>query len=148
MMYCAVNQPGELSRVADIAAAYSVSDLFLFKILQPLVEAGMMESVRGRRGGVRLAKDPKDITLYDVVRITEDNFAMAECFESGQIECPLVDACALNSALYRALDAFFDVLRTYTIADLAQEKPRMRGLHSFPKSNGQMFIKEKAWISL
>ena len=55
LMYCAVN-PDKLSRVGDIAAAYSLSELFLFKILQPLVTAGMVETVRGRNGGIRLAK--------------------------------------------------------------------------------------------
>lgn len=128
MMYCAVNRNGQLSRVQDVAKAYGVSELFLFKILQPLVEAGMMESVRGRKGGVRLAKPARDITLYDVVRVTEESFAMAECFEAGDVECPLIDSCALNSALYKALNAFFEVLQGYTIDDLVMARPHMRSL--------------------
>jgi len=128
MMYCAVSRNGQLSRVQDVAKAYGVSELFLFKILQPLVEAGMMESVRGRKGGVRLAKPARDITLYDVVRVTEESFAMAECFEAGEIECPLIDSCALNSALYKALNAFFEVLQGYTIEDLVMARPHMRSL--------------------
>ena len=128
MMYCAVNRNGQLSRVQDVAKAYGVSDLFLFKILQPLVEAGFMESVRGRKGGVRLARQPGDITLYDVVRVTEESFAMAECFEAGDIDCPLVDGCALNGALYKALNAFFEVLQGYTIEDLVLSRPHMRTL--------------------
>lgn len=128
MMYCAANRNGQLSRVTEIAKAYSVSDLFLFKILQPLVEAGLMESVRGRKGGVRLGKPADQITLYDVVRVTEESFAMAECFESGDIECPLVDSCSLNAALYEALNAFFAVLQKHTIDDLVRAKPQMRSL--------------------
>ena len=111
MMYCAVNRNGQLSRVQDVAKAYGVSELFLFKILQPLVEAGMMESVRGRK-----------------VRVTEESFAMAECFEAGDVECPLIDSCALNSALYKALNAFFEVLQGYTIDDLVMARPHMRSL--------------------
>jgi Rrf2 family iron-responsive transcriptional regulator len=63
-----------------------------------------------------------------VVRVTEENFAMAECFESDAAECPLVDSCALNSALREALNAFFEVLMRHSIADLVAERPDMRGL--------------------
>jgi Rrf2 family protein len=94
----------------EIAAAYSVSELFLFKILQPLVENGMIETVRGRNGGIRLGRPASEITLFEVVRATEDNFAMAECFENEATDCPLVDSCKLNEALRKALGAFFEVL--------------------------------------
>lgn len=126
LMYCAANQD-RLSRIPEIAAAYSVSELFLFKILQPLVENGLVETVRGRNGGVKLGKPADEISLFDVVRVTEESFAMAECFESDT-ECPLVDSCALNSALREALNAFFEVLGRHTIADLVAERPNMRGL--------------------
>ena len=128
MMYCAARPEGSLSRVQEVARAYGVSELFLFKILQPLVEAGFMETVRGRKGGVRLGKKPADITLYEIVRVTEENFAMAECFEDGGADCPLIDSCSLNAALYKALNAFFAVLQDYTIEDLVQDRPHMRAL--------------------
>eukprot|EP01031_Cornospumella_fuschlensis_P048261 gene48261-59103_t len=78
----------------------------------------LAETVRGRNGGVRLPKPASAITLFDVVKVTEDSFAMAECFEAGEIDCPLVDSCGLNSALRKALNAFFEVLQGYTIDDL------------------------------
>jgi Rrf2 family iron-responsive transcriptional regulator len=127
LMYCAAND-GKLSRVATIAQAYSVSDLFLFKILQPLVEAGFMETVRGRNGGIRLAVPANTISLLDVVRTTEDNFAMAECFEDDGADCPLVGSCALNGALREALNAFFNVLAGYTISDLVEPNPMLGNL--------------------
>lgn len=127
LMYCAANE-GQLSRISEIASAYSVSELFLFKILQPLVENGFVTTVRGRNGGVKLGKPASEITLFDVVRVTEENFAMAECFENDASECPLIDSCGLNSALRKALGAFFEVLAGYTIADLAKERPNMRML--------------------
>ncbi|MBO6726371.1 MAG: iron-responsive transcriptional regulator RirA [Rhizobiaceae bacterium] len=127
LMYCAAND-GRLSRVQEIAAAYSLSELFLFKILQPLVENGLIETVRGRKGGIRLARPAAEITLFDAVRVTEDNFAMAECFEDGETDCPLVDSCALNEALRKALGAFFEVLEGYTIADLIAARPSIRSL--------------------
>ncbi|QWK80037.1 iron-responsive transcriptional regulator RirA [Ochrobactrum sp. BTU1] len=127
LMYCAAND-GKLSRVPEIARAYGVSELFLFKILQPLVENGLVETVRGRNGGVRLGRAAKDISLFDVVRVTEENFAMAECFENEATECPLVDSCGLNSALREALNAFFGVLMKYSISDLVKARPNVRVL--------------------
>ena len=128
LMYCAANNP-QLSRVPEIAKAYGVSELFLFKILQPLTRAGLVETVRGRNGGVRLGRPADKITLFDVVKVTEDSFAMAECFEDdGEIDCPLVDSCGLNSALRKALNAFFNVLAEYTIDDLVKARPQINFL--------------------
>jgi Rrf2 family iron-responsive transcriptional regulator len=124
LMYCAANGD-KLSRIPEIARAYGVSELFLFKILQPLTKAGIIQTVRGRNGGVRLPKPASEITLFDVVRVTEDSFAMAECFEAGEVECPLVDSCGLNAALRKALNAFFDVLQQYTIDDLVKARPQI-----------------------
>ena len=125
LMYCAANS-GRLSRIPEIAAAYSVSELFLFKILQPLVEAKLVETVRGRNGGVRIGRPAAEITLFDVVRVTEESFAMAECFENDAVDCPLIDSCALNAALRKALGAFFDVLESFTIEDLVKERSDVR----------------------
>jgi len=113
-MYRAVD--GNLSRVPEIARAYGVSKLFQFEILQPLAEHQLVETVRGRNGGVRLKRAAKDISLFDVIRVTEVNLAMTECFEDEAIECPLVDSCGLNLAL-----------REYSIADLL--------------SHGRMFVR-------
>jgi Rrf2 family transcriptional regulator, iron-responsive regulator len=130
LIYCAANED-RLSRVGEIGRAYGVSELFLFKILPILVENGFVETVRGRNGGIRLAKPADEITLLDVVSVTEENFAMAECFENDASECPLLDGCTLNTALHRALDAFFRVLGEYTIKDLvvaASNLPTLLGL--------------------
>lgn len=131
LMYCAANE-GHLSRIPEIAKAYGVSELFLFKILQPLSKAGIVDTVRGRNGGVRLGRPAKDITLFDVVKVTEDSFAMAECFENGVADCPLVDSCGLNSVLSKALKAFFDVLADYTIEDIVKARPQINFLLGIP----------------
>mgnify|MGYP003530001317 FL=1 len=128
LMYCAANGADQLSRVSDVAKAYGVSELFLFKVLQPLVQGKLIEAVRGRNGGIRLARSADKISLLDVVRLTEESFSMAECFDEGGSDCPLVDACSLNSALRKALNAFFDVLGGYTIAELVRTKPDIRKL--------------------
>ena len=125
LIYCAVNEPG-LSRVTDIAKAHGISELFLFKLIKPLVENGLLKTVRGRHGGIKLGRPAEQITLLDTIRLTEESFAMAECFEGGDISCPLVDNCDVNSALREALGAFFEVLDSKTIADLAGKRRSLR----------------------
>ena len=125
LIYCAVNDPG-LSRVADIAKAHAISELFLFKLIKPLVENGLIETVRGRHGGIKLGRPADEITLLDTIKLTEESFAMAECFEGGDVTCPLVDNCDVNAALREALGAFFEVLDSKTIADLAGKRRSLR----------------------
>ena len=128
LMYCAANKHEPVSRIADIAKSYGVSELFLFKILQPLTKAGITETIRGRNGGIRLGRAAEQITLLDVVRVTEDGFSMAECFDEGGSDCPLIDMCSLNSALREALNAFLAVLSKHSIADLVANRPDIRRL--------------------
>ncbi len=125
LIYCAVNDPG-LSRVADIAKAHGISELFLFKLIKPLVENGLIQTVRGRRGGIKLGRPAEDITLLDTVRLTEESFSMAECFDDAEVTCPLADSCDVNAALREALGAFFNVLESHTIADLAAKRRSLR----------------------
>lgn len=127
LMYCEANR-GRLSHVPEIATAYKVSELFLFKILKPLVDNGFIETVRGRNGGIRLAKPATDVSLFDVIRVTEESFAMAECFENDAVDCPLVDSCGMNAALREALGAFFEVLARYSIADLVKARPNIAAI--------------------
>ena len=124
MMYCDSNTG--LSRVNSIASFYNLSEQFLLKILQVLTKAGLVESVRGRNGGIRLARPADEICLGEVVRATEENFALAECFEAGDTDCPLLNSCGMNKALLEALQAFFNVLDSYTLADLTNSE---RNLH-------------------
>jgi len=124
MMYCDSNDG--LSRVSSIAGFYDLSEQFLLKILQVLTKAGFVESVRGRNGGIRLARSANEIGLGEVIRATEDSIALAECFEAGETECPLVSSCGLNQALAEALNAFFEVLDRHTLADLTNNE---RNLH-------------------
>lgn len=125
LIYCAVSEPG-LSRIADIAKAHAISELFLFKLIKPLVENGLLQTVRGRHGGIKLGRPASEITLLDTIKLTEESFAMAECFEGGDVTCPLVDACDVNAALREALGAFFEVLESKTIADLAFKRRSLR----------------------
>ncbi|WP_336279081.1 iron-responsive transcriptional regulator RirA [Bartonella sp. CB175] len=134
LMYCADNQDS-LNRIPEIAKAYAISELFLFKILPPLIEAGFIQTVRGRNGGVKLAKPAAEISVADVVKVTEDNFSMAECFDTAEPECPLINFCSLNTALKKALNAFFDVLSVTSIADLKRPSFQNQFTTKQPQNN-------------
>jgi Rrf2 family transcriptional regulator, iron-responsive regulator len=120
LMFCATNDG--LSRVAQVAEFYAISEPFLFKILQALTKANLIETVRGRSGGIRLARPAETMLLGDVVRKVEDNFDLVECFEAGETQCPLIASCGMSEALKEALDAFFGVLNQYSIADLTNKQ--------------------------
>ena len=134
LMYCAAND-GRLSQVPEIANAYNLSEAFLFKILKPIIAEGYVESIRGRNGGIRLAKPAEEIYLADLVRVTEDNFAMADCFEADGTDCPLVNQCGLNLALNEALSAFFAVLAKHSIADIVNTQPNIELLLGLDELN-------------
>lgn len=127
LMFCAVNDD-KLSSIPEIAKACVISESYLFKIQQLLAAGGLVETVRGRNGGVRLNRPSSEISLFDVVKITEENFNLAECFNTGSSDCPLIDSCKLNAALRSALNAFFDVLEKQTIEDLVKNNRYSFGL--------------------
>jgi Rrf2 family iron-responsive transcriptional regulator len=118
LIYCAKND-GRLSQIPEIAETYGVSQAFLFKILQRITKAGLITTVRGRRGGLRLNRSAAEIDLLEVLLATEYDFQIARCSDRrGESNCPLSDDCLLHSALHEALDAFLTILRQHSIADL------------------------------
>jgi len=115
--------PEELTTIADIARAYNISQHHLMKVVHHLGLAGYIETVRGHGGGMRLAKKPAQIPLGEVVRRTEPDFGLVDCFRASEC-CAIQPACLLTGVLQEALDAFLAVLDRYTLADLVG-KPRM-----------------------
>lgn len=129
LMYCALRRDG-LCRVREIAEAYHISEHHLMKVVQVLGHIGMVETVRGRGGGIRLAREPHEIVVGDVVRATEGKMNLVECFDEATSTCPISEACRFRQALHRALEAFFLVLDGYTLADLvATPAPLIELLH-------------------
>jgi Rrf2 family iron-responsive transcriptional regulator len=117
LMYCATNQTGP-SRIRDIARAYRISELHLFKIMHVLVSNGLIETLRGRNGGIRLGRPAGEIHLGEVVRATEGSMQLSECLGPEEHDCPIGAVCGLSRALDEALVAFFAVLDGFTIADV------------------------------
>lgn len=113
-----------LCTIEEIARAYGISQGHLMKVVRHLAALGLVETVRGRSGGLRLARSPERVNVGEVIRRTEENLALVECFrEDGT--CPIEAACVLRSALHEALAAFLAVLDGYTLADLVARR-RMR----------------------
>ena len=119
LMYCAA-RPERLVTIAEVAGAFGISRNHLMKAAYQLGSQGFLETVRGRGGGLKLARPPHKIGLGEIVRATEDDFALVECFDAARNNCVLAAApCRLKGALSRALKAYFTVLDEYTLADLA-----------------------------
>lgn len=108
---------GRLVTIEEIAASYRISRAHLMKVVNALTRAGYLTAVRGRTGGVTLARPAETIRLGDVVRATEPDFALVECFGSGN-QCMIKGCCRLPAVLRRALNAFLAELDQHTIASI------------------------------
>ncbi|MES2163544.1 MAG: Rrf2 family transcriptional regulator [Pseudomonadota bacterium] len=107
-----------LVTIQDIADMHAISKNHLMKVVYQLGQSGWVETVRGRNGGLRLAKEPKDINIGALVRMTETDFFMAECFDRATDTCPLTPNCALKHTLNDATKAFLAVLDKQTLQDM------------------------------
>ena len=112
--------PQSLATIADIAKAYGVSENHLMKVVHQLARLGYVETVRGKGGGMRLARPASEINVGEVLRATEDGFAIVECMGEGGGDCRIARACALKGALGEAVEAFLATLDRYTLADLVR----------------------------
>lgn len=118
LIYCASN-PDRRVTISEIAAAYRISHSHLTKIVHELGRQGVLETVRGRGGGLRLLRTPSAISVGEIVRRSEPDFTMAECFDRSTNDCRLTPHCALRIALTRALEAYFAVLDGVTLHDVS-----------------------------
>lgn len=121
LMYVA-HSPDRLCTIAEIAQAYGISEAHLMKITHKLGQAGFIETVRGKGGGMRLAAPPARINLGAVVRQMEPDFALVECFAAGN-SCVLTGNCRLAGIVAGALDGFLAHVDRYTLADLVPPRP-------------------------
>ncbi|HEY7884683.1 MAG TPA: Rrf2 family transcriptional regulator [Cellvibrionaceae bacterium] len=105
--------------IADIAARYNISKNHLMKVVQQLNQLGYVSATRGKSGGLQLGLPASEINLGAVIRDTEADFHIVECFEATTDTCALTPACNLKHLFHEALEAFFSVLDKYTLADLS-----------------------------
>jgi Rrf2 family transcriptional regulator, nitric oxide-sensitive transcriptional repressor len=111
-------QSDRLITIEETAELYGISRAHLMKVANQLTRAGFMKAVRGRSGGLTLGRPAEKIRLSDVLRATEPDFALVECFGAGESLCIITPRCRLRGALKNALAAFMRELDGYTLADL------------------------------
>jgi Rrf2 family nitric oxide-sensitive transcriptional repressor len=116
LMYAAT-RGDRLITIEETADVYGISRAHLMKVANQLTRAGFLKATRGRTGGLALARRPDKIGLGDVVRATEPDFALVECF-TAENDCLITPRCRLKGVLREALVAFLGTLDRYTLADL------------------------------
>jgi Rrf2 family nitric oxide-sensitive transcriptional repressor len=122
LMYCAAHTD-RLVTIAEMADRYDVSKNHLMKVVNDLGRQGLLETTRGRGGGLRLLKAASTIRIGDVVRAAETDFRLVECFDARTDTCTLTPTCRLRHVLAAALRAYFGVLDDVTLADIASPMP-------------------------
>ena len=108
-----------LVRIDEVAKAHQINRAHLTKIVHQLGQAGYLETVRGPRGGLRLARPADEIVVGDVVRLTEGPLDVVECFSAARNTCKLRGICRLSAKLHEATQAFMAVLDDLTVAEIA-----------------------------
>lgn len=116
-----------LVTIADITEAFGISQAHLMKVTHALGKTGWVDTVRGRNGGMRLAVDPRKLSLGEVVRRLEADFALVECMGEDN-HCVLTGGCGLEAALRQATEVFLRELDRYSIADLVNTSPALAQL--------------------
>ena len=110
-------RPDRLCSIAEVARGYGVSQNHMMKVVNELVRSGYVESVRGRFGGIRLARAPEEINIGTVIRHTEDGFDLLDCGT-----CVIAPACGLTGVLKEAVGAFLNILDAYSLADILKRR--------------------------
>ncbi len=117
LMYLGLHRDRTVT-IAEIAQTFRISQNHLMKIVNQLARQGYIETVRGKGGGMRLAHEPEAINIGALVRDTEDNMDVAECFNAANQACPLLPACKLKSVLHEASNSFLASLDRHRLSDL------------------------------
>jgi Rrf2 family transcriptional regulator, nitric oxide-sensitive transcriptional repressor len=127
LLYLGVHDD-RLVPVVEVARSYRISHNHLAKVAGMLTELGVVEAVRGRGGGIRLAVPPGEVSVGWLVRQTEPDLHLVECFDRETDTCPITPACMLRSVLFEARKSFLDTLDRYTLADFLASRGRKQQL--------------------
>ncbi|MCR8744802.1 RrF2 family transcriptional regulator [Romboutsia lituseburensis] len=116
------NNPDNTFTVDSISKTLNLSNNHIKKIVYKLATEGYIESTKGRNGGIRLGKNPCDINLGELLKITEDNLSVVECFSKNNNTCNISSSCKLKGVIGHALNSFMKVFDDYTLADVLDNK--------------------------
>jgi Rrf2 family nitric oxide-sensitive transcriptional repressor len=117
MLMYAASAGDRLITIEEAARAFDVSRTHLNKVANTLTRSGYLRAIRGRSGGLVLARRPEAIRIGDVIRLTEPDFALVECFSTGN-QCVLTRCCKLSGMFGEAMASFLATLDRYTLADI------------------------------
>ena len=117
LLILAASRPEQTVTVEEAARLYGISAAHLKKVVRGLTRAGFLDGVRGPGGGFRLSLPPDQIKIGSVLRMTEADFALVECFRPDNA-CRITGLCRLPPILSESLDAMLSVLDRYTLADI------------------------------
>lgn len=131
VMYLGI-QEERLVTIYEIAQAYNISENHLMKVVHQLALNGYVETIRGKNGGLRLARDPKTINLGELIRKSEGDTGILPCLDTTDV-CCIQPSCKLMGVLREAQNALFDTLGKYTLADLLIDNDSQRHLLLHPK---------------
>ncbi len=126
LMYLAL-KPDRLATIEEVATSYGISRTHLMKVAHQLGVMGFVGTVRGKGGGLRLARAAATITVGEIVRRTEPDMALVPCLAPISAVCPIMPACELRHAIEAARAAFLDVLDRYTLDDLTARHGPLQG---------------------
>jgi len=133
LMYLALRHDDTIT-IQEVSIRFDISKNHLVKISHQLTKSGLIESTRGRNGGIRLAMQPESISIEDAIIATEDNFELVECFGTDN-HCIISEVCKLSGVLDNAREAFFGVLREVSLADLVKNSRLLeKSLRSYPET--------------
>lgn len=124
LMYLAID-PSRRATIPEMAGAYGISENHLMKVVHRLVGSGLIESVRGKGGGVRLLLPAAEIRLGQVIRAAEGDAAIVECFSPESNACRITPACRLKGILAEGFAALYRTLDNYTLADLTVNRDEL-----------------------
>ena len=131
LIFLAMNRE-QLVTIQDIADAHGIAKNHLTKVVHRLGTLGYIDTVRGRNGGLRLGREPVDITVGEVVRHTETDFFMASCFDQDSTGCMYFAACGLKGVLGKASAAFLAVLDAVTLEQMMIKEERKAKAQGLP----------------
>ncbi|MGI9217301.1 MAG: RrF2 family transcriptional regulator [Hydrogenophaga sp.] len=127
LLHCAAHEDREQpTTIGEIAQAHDISRSHLTKIVMTLAAQGLIDTSRGRGGGMRLKRPASTLSVGEVVRLTETDFQQVECFNRETNSCPMDGACGLKHAFGRAMSAYLAVLDQVTLAELVVPSPSAR----------------------
>lgn len=134
LLYLGTQPKDRLTSIREISEMYRISNNHLTKVVYGLGKLGLVETIRGRNGGIRLARAPEKINVGWVVRQTEEELDIVECFDDERNQCILSPACRLKGVLKEALNAYLSVLDKYTLADLLINRDELKVLFQSDRS--------------